>query len=147
MLCHARVADREGRGRPYRPLKLKGAPACPILSFIGRSCRTTRAKGEELQRFYSELFGWKIDADNPYSYGQVNTETARGINGAVGPSEGVSRVSIYVEVDDLQATLDKAVSLGATVAMPVTEIPGAVTMAMFTDPDGHFTGIIKGRSA
>jgi len=105
-----------------------------------------KSKGQELQRFYSELFGWKIDADNPYSYGQVDTQTERGINGAVGPSEGVSRVSIYVEVDDLQATLDKAVSLGATVAMPVTEIPGAVTMAMFTDPDGHFTGIIKGGS-
>jgi len=67
----------------------------------------------------------------------VDTETERGINGAVGPSEGVSRVSIYVEVDDLQASLDKAVSLGGTVVMPVTEIPGAVTMAMFSDPDGN----------
>jgi Predicted enzyme related to lactoylglutathione lyase len=105
-----------------------------------------KSKGEELQRFYSELFGWKIDADNPYSYGVGDTQTDRGIPGAVGPSEGMSRVTIYVEVDDPQAALDKAVSLGGTVAMPVTEIPGAVTMAMFSDPDGHITGLIKGSS-
>ena len=27
----------------------------------------------ELQEFYSKLFGWKIDANNPMSYGIVDT--------------------------------------------------------------------------
>ena len=27
--------------------------------------------GERLQRYYSELFGWQIDADNPMNYGMV----------------------------------------------------------------------------
>ena len=27
--------------------------------------------GERLQRYYSELFGWQIDADNPMGYGMV----------------------------------------------------------------------------
>lgn len=27
--------------------------------------------------------------------------------------------------------------------MPVTEIPGAVTMAMFKDPAGNIVGIVK----
>ena len=52
---------------------------------------------------------------------------------------------MYAQVPDLQATLDKAVALGASVLMPPTEIvPGTVTMAMFTDPAGNIFGLTKG---
>ena len=27
--------------------------------------------GQQLQHFYADLFGWKIDADNPLNYGSV----------------------------------------------------------------------------
>lgn len=145
MLCHATEGPAaQGVGPVVSRSERSGSMPNPVVHW--EIMANDKSKGQELQRFYSELFGWKIDANNPYDYGQVDTQTERGINGAVGPSEGVSRVSIYVEVDDLQAYLDKAVSLGATVVMPVTEIPGAVTMAMFSDPDGHITGIIKGSS-
>jgi len=30
-------------------------------------------KAEELQGFYSDLFGWSINADNPMNYGIVKT--------------------------------------------------------------------------
>ena len=52
-------------------------------------------------------------------------------------------VTIYVEVEDLQAYLDKAVSLGGTVVMPVTVIPNMVTMAQFADPQGNVVGMVK----
>jgi len=52
-------------------------------------------------------------------------------------------VTFYVAVDEPQKYLDKAVSLGGKVVMPVTEIPGAVTMAQFADPDGNVVGLIK----
>jgi uncharacterized protein len=99
--------------------------------------------GKQLQEFYANLFDWKVDANNPFDYGTVDTETGRGANGGIGPTTGPSRVTIYVEVDDLQAYLDKAVSLGGQVVMPITEIPGVVTMALFSDPDGQITGLIK----
>ncbi|WIG61690.1 MAG: hypothetical protein OJF49_004438 [Ktedonobacterales bacterium] len=103
--------------------------------------------GKRLQEFYGGLFGWKMDTNNPYEYGVTETETnGRGINGGIGATEGPGRVTIYAEVDDLQACLDKAVSLGGTVAMEPTEIPGAVTMAMFTDPAGNFFGLVKSGS-
>jgi predicted enzyme related to lactoylglutathione lyase len=99
--------------------------------------------GKELQTFYRDLFGWQVDTNNPFDYGLVDTLTDRGANGGIGPTTGPTRVTIYAEVDDLQAYLDKAVSLGGQVMMPVTEIPGAVTMAMFSDPAGNATGLIK----
>ncbi len=51
--------------------------------------------------------------------------------------------SYYAEVDDPQTYLDKAVSLGGKVVMPVTMIPDMVTFAQFTDPEGNIFGIIK----
>ena len=49
-------------------------------------------------------------------------------------------------VDHTQAYLDKAVSLGGKVVMPVTEIPNMVTFAQFSDPEGHIIGITKAGS-
>jgi predicted enzyme related to lactoylglutathione lyase len=101
--------------------------------------------GKKLQDFYSSLFGWKVDADNEWNYGLVDTETpGQGIPGGIGPTmDGNARVTVYAQVPDLQASLDKAVELGGTVIMPPTEIPGAVTMAMITDPEGNSFGMIK----
>jgi predicted enzyme related to lactoylglutathione lyase len=47
-------------------------------------------------------------------------------------------------VDDPQATLEKAETMGAKMVMPPSEIPGAgVTIALFTDPHGHLIGLTK----
>lgn len=66
----------------------------------------------------------------------------KGIGGGLGDM-GEPRTTIYVEVPDPQATLDAAIAKGAEVVMPVTEIPGAVTMAIFKDPAGNTFGIVK----
>jgi predicted enzyme related to lactoylglutathione lyase len=102
--------------------------------------------GKKLQEFYAGLFGWKVDADNEWNYGMVDTETpGQGIAGGIGPTmDGQARVTVYAQVPDLQASIDKAVTLGGKVLMPITEIPGAVTMAMVADPEGNTMGLIKG---
>src|SRR5581483_2503294 len=96
------------------------------------------------QSFYGELFDWQIDANNPWNYGLVNTGGDGGINGGIGPTQDASRVVFFVQVDDLQGYLDKAERLGARTLMPPTEIPGAVTMAMFADLEGNHVGLVKG---
>ena len=45
-------------------------------------------------------------------------------------------MTFYIEVDDIGGYLDRAVAAGAGVVMPVMVIPGAVTMALFSDPAG-----------
>ena len=101
--------------------------------------------GKKAQAFYAHLFGWNIDANNPVGYGLVNTGVKTGINGGIGQIEvgKLPFVTIYVAVADPQVSLDKAVSLGGKVVVPVTEIPNMVTFALFADPDGNVIGIVK----
>ena len=101
---------------------------------------------QKLQQFYARTFDWKVDADNEFNYGMVDPGASktgeRGIAGAIDDSEDGPAVIIYVEVDDPQKYLDRAVAYGGTQIMPVTVIPGAVTMAQFKDPSGNLMGIV-----
>lgn len=100
--------------------------------------------GAALQGFYRDLFGWKVETDNEWQYGMVETGGEGGINGGIAGTQNgdASRVTIYASVDDPQAYLDKAEGLGAMTLMPVTDIGGMV-IAMFRDPAGNVTGLVK----
>jgi predicted enzyme related to lactoylglutathione lyase len=98
-----------------------------------------------LQRFYSEAFGWQMKPAGP-GYAMALPGDDRGINGAVGtPPEGDSpRVTFYIEVPDLEATLAYVERLGGRrVAGPV-DIPAGPSYALFADPEGHVVGIVRG---
>ncbi|HLG13993.1 MAG TPA: VOC family protein [Blastocatellia bacterium] len=100
--------------------------------------------GAKAQEFYSKLFDWKIDSNNPMTYGLVDTGGG-GINGGImGAPEGVPPyLTFYVQVDDLQAYLDKAESLGGKTLVPPTAIPNIGSFAMFADLDGNTVGLFK----
>ena len=97
---------------------------------------------EGLQKFYRDVFNWKmtppVAAMGNYSMLEGHEP---GIGGGLG--EGDARVSVYVEVDDPQKYLDKAVANGARVIMPVSTITPTTTIAIFLDPAGNTTGIMK----
>jgi predicted enzyme related to lactoylglutathione lyase len=100
--------------------------------------------GPTLQKFYDDLFGWNVDANNEFQYGMVSAQGDKGIGGGIGADMGGGqRVSIYVEVDDPQAYLDKVEQLGGKTIMPPATIMDGVTIAMFTDPEGNVTGLVK----
>jgi len=97
-----------------------------------------------LVAFYGGLFGWGLQGFSGGGYTMIDTRGGAGINGGIGKSQtGEPWSAFYVETDDLQATLDKANSLGGTTVMPVTDFGGAVTIAMFNDPDGLLVGLVR----
>jgi predicted enzyme related to lactoylglutathione lyase len=105
-------------------------------------------KGDQLENFYGELFGWKIDSNNPMKYGMVDTGGPGGIHGGVGAiQDGGNRVSVYVEVEDLDAALAKAEKLGGKTILPPSQVPGGPKLAMFADPAGNVTGLLLGKQA
>lgn len=97
--------------------------------------------GKQLQRFYGEMFGWTINADNPMSYGLADTGGA-GINGGIGQAEK-PLATIYIEVDDPGDYLKRVIAAGAEVVQEVTVVPGMVTFAQFRDPAGNVIGLVK----
>jgi predicted enzyme related to lactoylglutathione lyase len=101
------------------------------------------ADDQSLAAFHGALFGWGLRAVAD-GYALVDTRAGAGINGGIGRSQtGEPWTTFYVEVDDLQASLDRAEALGGRTVMPVTELPG-MAFAMFDDPDGLLVGLLWG---
>jgi predicted enzyme related to lactoylglutathione lyase len=96
-----------------------------------------------VQKFYAELFGWKIDTNNPMNYGMVSSGGKDAINGGIGSTPSGSRVVVYAQVADINETLEKAELLGAKTMMPRTDI-GPVIMAIFEDLEGNAFGLVEG---
>jgi hypothetical protein len=96
------------------------------------------------QKFYSDLFGWGIDTNNPDNYGVIDTKNeGTGINGGIGASQqGRSWVTFYVECDDPAATLAKVERLGGRRVMEPMQSMN-VTYALFADPEGNVIGLAK----
>jgi uncharacterized protein len=96
-------------------------------------------------KFYSQLFGWKINSDNPANYGMVDTDSGgEGVGGGIAtPPDGSTYATFYVSVDDVQAKLDDAEKLGAKTMVPPMQVPDGPEIALFTDPDGNMIGLAK----
>jgi uncharacterized protein len=95
-------------------------------------------------QFFAQLFGWKIDTNNPMNYGMVPSGGKDTIGGGIGGTpEGTARVTVYVQVPDINATLARAESLGAKTVMPRTDI-GMIIMGQFRDPEGNVIGVVEG---
>lgn len=106
----------------------------------------TGRDGAALQSFYSKLFNWEINTDNPMKYGLIAApQDGGGIGGGIGatPDGSEGFATFYVEVDDVAASLEQASSLGGTTLMPETTVMEGVTVGLFADPEGHIIGLVK----
>ena len=91
---------------------------------------------ELLRTFYGELFNWKI-GDGPimtFDAGIGGPEPGPG--GHIRGSDR-SGVTLFVQVRDLRATLDKAAELGGKIVADPFDLPGQPTLAAITDPEGN----------
>jgi len=98
--------------------------------------------GPALQKYWSELLGWKLDTSAPGGYGMTNPEQTGIVVGVAGTRDGsAGHVTGYVRVADIDATLARAVALGGTVIMPKFSPSPDATLALLADPEGHVVGI------
>jgi predicted enzyme related to lactoylglutathione lyase len=105
--------------------------------------------------FYSELFQWERQSFSQgglkctmfvsqarhvagmVAYADEGTPPPWLYGGADAPTQWIS----YVQVKDVDATLEKAVRLGARIAMPAKNTPGVGRIAVFQDPQGALLGV------
>ena len=95
------------------------------------------AKDADRQRaFYADLFNWQIGEG-------FIMEIPAGIGGPEpGPAGHIraserSGVTLFVQVADLRASLDRSVALGATIVAEPFDVPGGPTLAGIVDPEGN----------
>ena len=92
--------------------------------------------------FYSKIFDWKIESMPGMDYSMVNTGAEPG--GGIFQAEGEMKpyATVYVLVDDINATIDKAVANGAQEVARKTKISDEFGFyGMFADPDGTVIGL------
>ena len=103
--------------------------------------------GESLSEFYCAAFGWN-SSPGPSGVYELDPAAEHGIMGHILPTTddmpSSNYVTVYIQVDDLQASLEKVENLGGKICVPPQVIPGDVgSFAMFLDPSGNCVGLYK----
>ena len=112
----------------------------PVVNFAIQGKDPTR-----LREFYTHLFGWKMNADNPMGVAFIEAGIGgppEGVGGVIVPGEE-ARVIIYVQVLSLVDTLSKAESMGGRRVMEPFDVPNGPTIAQMADPEGNVIGLVK----
>jgi uncharacterized protein len=93
---------------------------------------------DETARFYSALFGWSVDANNPLGYRRIDTGSLEGIQGGIWPAppQAPNFVQLFIAVDDVKSSVKRAEDLGAKLLIPPTLLPEGDEMAVLHDPHG-----------
>ena len=100
---------------------------------------------EALTQFYSDLFGWKFRkapiCGPEYWLGDTGSD-GPGINGAVMQRQHEQQPWMnYVDVASIDAAIEKATRLGATVALAKMPVAGVGAVAAIVDPQGNIGGL------
>ncbi len=79
---------------------------------------------EKSKTFYEGLFGWKVQLMPEMNYALFMIEG--GVGGGFMMTDNVKTegIQVYIQVEDLTATLDMAESLGGKIVKPKAEIGG-----------------------
>ena len=95
-------------------------------------------------KFYSEVFGWKVEKWGPVDYWLVQTGEGSGIDGALKmrdrPNETTTNT---VEVPSLEDYMAKVAEQGGEVISEKMTIPGYGYFAYCRDTEGNVFGIIE----
>ena len=101
--------------------------------------------------FYEHAIGWKIGAEPAGGPDYRMIDTGEGlVGGMLGLTpemltHGATPAWLfYVGVDDVDATVAKAMAGGGTVRMPATDMPGVGRFALLADPQGIPFYVMRG---
>ena len=92
---------------------------------------------ETAGKFYSEIFGWKVQQLPEMNYATFEAEGGPG--GGFNPVENdpPAPVMAYIHTDDIDATLKRIQELGGKILRPKDDIPEMGQFAFFSDPSGN----------
>jgi predicted enzyme related to lactoylglutathione lyase len=95
------------------------------------------------REFFAKAFGWTMtDAGPEYT---LVAPVDGGLGGGIMQTRAgmPSYVTIYIQVDDIDAKLAEIAELGGHTVVPPTQINADATFAMFADPSGNVIGLLR----
>ncbi|MFL6247013.1 MAG: VOC family protein [Thermoanaerobaculia bacterium] len=95
------------------------------------------------KRFYPPLFGWRMKESDEYTEWHLGENAVGGAMTSNAPPEVPSFWIPYFAVDDCDATVQKAQSLGGSVHVPCMDIEHVGRFAVLVDPTGAAFSVIK----
>ena len=108
---------------------------------------------EKLRKFYSALFGWKIEKmPGPMEYFMVQTvpiddkgmPVRPGVNGGMMKKQNPEHNPVnYITVESVDEYVKKIEALGGRVIVPKMEVPGIGWWASALDPEGNQFAIMQ----
>jgi predicted enzyme related to lactoylglutathione lyase len=100
------------------------------------------------QKFYSKVFGWKLNEVPGMNYTMIDVGGGTGGGMQAKPMpEAPTGWMPYVQVDDLKATMAKATKAGANAVLPYQAIGEMGAIGVFADPGGSLLGIWEPKQA
>jgi predicted enzyme related to lactoylglutathione lyase len=101
--------------------------------------------GNRLQAYYAELFGWDITHRDVGGFDYHDIDLPGELTGGIRHEpNGKPEIVIYVEVDDLEGSIENARALGGSVRIPPTH-HGDFRFALMQDPEGNPVGLTQRR--
>ncbi len=97
-----------------------------------------------LSKFYSSVFGWSMQHLDEMNY--TTFKAGDGVAGGFNPvtdENPAGTVLIYIETDDVTASLNDIKNAGGTIISPEMEIPNTGKFGIFRDPQGNMIGLFK----
>ena len=108
---------------------------------------------EKLRKFYSALFGWKIEKmPGPMEYFGIQTvpidnkgmPVRPGVNGGMMKKQNPEHKPVnYIAVESVDEYVKKITALGGKVIVPKMEVPGIGWWASALDPEGNQFAILQ----
>ena len=108
---------------------------------------------EKMRKFYSELFGWKIEkTPGPTEYWGIQTvpldergtPIRSGVNGGLMKRQNPEHKPVnYILVESVDEYSARIGALGGKVVVPKMEVPGICWWALAVDPEGNQFAIMQ----
>jgi uncharacterized protein len=99
------------------------------------------------RKFYETVFGWQFNQwEGPMEYWLITTgeKGTNGIDGALGGAANEMHGTVNtVDVENIDAALEKALACGAEIIMAKDEIPGVGWLAYVREPGGAVLGMMQ----
>ncbi|MEM7082226.1 MAG: VOC family protein [Pseudomonadota bacterium] len=95
----------------------------------------------ETREFLRGLFDWEIEASD--SSPAIDSHSPGGLSGhlaALGQEWG-QYVTVYVQVENLEESVQRTVDLGGKVLVRPVDVPGKGRFAWITPPEGQIIGL------